>query len=85
MDLLPLSPENAKEHLHRKERVHNFMISRGIKDDAERFILLKFYASSIQSNPRHFKIIKTICASSVTFKIFKKWIDKKLNNVKTKK
>lgn len=75
---MELKAENLAGHLLRKQSINNFLKTRGIQGEEKQSEILKLYAKSLRSNERIFKICKTVCASKVTFKIFKKWVDKKV-------
>ena len=75
---MELKAENLAGHLLRKQTISNFLKTRGIQGEVKQLEILKTYAKSLRSNERIYKICKTICASKITFKIFKKWVDVKV-------
>jgi len=81
---MELKAENVTGHLSRKQSITNFLKTRKIQSEEKQIEILKYYAKSIKSNERIYKICKTICASKITFKIFKKWVDVKVNYAKQK-
>jgi len=79
---MELKAENIAGHLLRKQSISNFLKTRKIQSEEKQIEILKSYAKTLKSNERIYKICKTICASKITFKIFKKWVDKKVNHIK---
>lgn len=75
----------AEEKRARALKVHSLLLQRGIQDHDLRERYIKQYAHSLKIDSRQNKVIQTICRNDVTYRLFKEWLDRKLNYIKPSK
>lgn len=71
---------NAEINKQNAFKVHSFLIIRKVMDHQERINLICRYGDSIRADKRKNKIHASICKNSITWRLFKEWIDKKVKS-----